>query len=160
MIQAMEYLRLNGIEVREAIQRFIALITKRRYGQRIQIKQLSVWWMLIWQNQVFEADRVRELYAEPTIADDTNDVLWRQWFKDGNGEDDLLFLAEFDHLLLQVEVLVVVDVVVEGVLDPDPERLRHSVDLIIPYEAWFKGDFDTKDGTCDWMQGCVDFHVW
>ena len=93
-------------------------------------------------------------------ASGTYDVLRGQRLEDGDGEDELVRLAGLHLLLNDVHELVVVDVVVEGIFDPDPEGLRHAVYCVVPFEVGLECYFDAEDGARDWMQGRVDFNVW
>ena len=103
---------------------------------------------------------MREFNTKPAVTDEAHNVLGGQRFKYGNGEDNVLFFLESDVFLEEAEELVVVDVVVEGIFDPDPEGLRHAVYCVVPFEVGLECYFDAEDGARDWMQGRVDFNVW
>ena len=64
-------------------------------------------------------------------------------------------------LLEQDDVFVVVDVVADGVFNPQPEGLRNlTMHAIVPLEIRRESDGDLKDGPGDGLEYCVHLQAW
>ena len=62
-------LRLDGVEVGEAVQRLERRAVQRRQRQRVQVQQLGVRRVPLRQDQTLERDCQQRLRAQPVIGD-------------------------------------------------------------------------------------------
>jgi hypothetical protein len=99
----------------------------------LKIEQIGVRRMSFRQDEVLERDGTVGLTSDPPVRDRPDVVLRRQGFEDRDGEDDLLRLTLHDLLFGQQQVLVMVDMMVDRVLNPNVERFgSSSVNSIVP----------------------------
>ena len=66
---AATHLRLDGVEVGEAVQRLERRAVQRRQRQRVQVQQLGVRRVPLRQDQALEGDRQQRLRAQPVVRD-------------------------------------------------------------------------------------------
>ena len=115
---------------------YFLITEKDNYRKRLKIEQIRVRRMSFRQDEMLEGDCAVGLAADPPVRDRPDVILRRQRLEDRNGEDDLLSLTLDNLLLGEQEVLVMVDVVVDRVLNPDVERFGSStVNSIVPPET-------------------------
>mmetsp|Transcript_120927 Transcript_120927/g.337455 ORF Transcript_120927/g.337455 Transcript_120927/m.337455 type:complete len:426 (+) Transcript_120927:1780-3057(+) len=136
-VEGAERLRLDGVEDLQPL-RGVELLCLRvpqcRERQGLEVKQLCVRWVLLWQDQVPEGHRQERLGVDPAVGDHADEVLRWQWLRDGHREvQRVLFLgtALLEHKHLLVQNLFAVDV-----LHEDPEGLRAPVHARVPLEVW------------------------
>mmetsp|Transcript_43379 Transcript_43379/g.114245 ORF Transcript_43379/g.114245 Transcript_43379/m.114245 type:complete len:464 (+) Transcript_43379:1581-2972(+) len=149
-IERAERLRLNRVENLQALRSIQPLrigIPKSGERQRLQVEQLGVRRILLGQNKMTEGDGQRSLRIDPTIRDDSNEVLWWQWLRDRHREVQRLLLLCL--AFLQHEHLVVQDLLAVDVLYKDPEGFRVPVDAGIPLEIWSNGQLHHQTRSCD-----------
>ena len=60
-------LRLDGVEVRETVQRLKRPAVERRERQRVQVEQLGVGRVPLRQNEALERDCQQRLRAQPVV---------------------------------------------------------------------------------------------
>ena len=101
---------------------------------------------------------MRKLDSQPLVTDNSQNILRRQRLKNRYGEHNFLRLSVPDKLLLQIEILMMIDVIVAGILDPDPERLGQSVELVVPAKLGRERDLDTEHRARDRMQRRLDLN--
>ena len=94
--------------------------------------ELGGWRVLLRKNEMSEGYGELGLRGDPSVGDDSDEVLWGQRLEHGD--------KELDELLEEDE-LVVEDHLAVHVLQEDPECLTVSADLLIPMEVWSESAF-------------------
>ena len=61
------YLCLQGVEVGEGVHRLVGGVVQGREGQGVQVQQLCVGWVPLWQNQVLERHCQEGLCSKPRV---------------------------------------------------------------------------------------------
>lgn len=109
-----------------------------KMNTHLQVEKLGVRRVLVGQNEVLEGNGRGGAGAEPALAGGADNILRRQRLEDGDGEGQCLValgLVTRAHVLgVHLVELGVVDVLVLGILDPDPPRLGLAVHLHVPLE--------------------------
>jgi len=113
------------------------LVAQSRDWQRLKIEKFSRRHILFRQDEMAERDWENSLGSDPTIRNDSEEILRRERLKDGDKHLESVLL--FCELLLEKEELVVQDHLRVDVLDEDPETFRVSVNLLLPLEIWSDG---------------------
>mmetsp|Transcript_81372 Transcript_81372/g.244012 ORF Transcript_81372/g.244012 Transcript_81372/m.244012 type:complete len:945 (-) Transcript_81372:82-2916(-) len=133
VVDGVEDLGLHRVEVREAEDGLPLGPLQRREGQRPQVEQLGVRGRGVGEDELGQRQGHGGLAAEPPIGDRPHKVLRRQRLEERDGEGDGLRLVPLE--LVQRPQLLVVDVLVLGVLDPDPPVLCAAVVAVGPVEG-------------------------
>jgi hypothetical protein len=109
------------------------MICNHHYRKRLKIEQIGVRRMSFRQDEMLERDGTICLTSDPPVRNRPDVVLRRQRLEDRDGEDDLLRLTLHDLLFGQQQVLVMVDMMVDRVLNPNVKRFCSSpMDSIVP----------------------------
>ena len=90
---------------------------------------------------------------KPAIGDDGDVVVRWDGLKHGYGQSHVVLV--FGVSLTEDERVMEEDYLAVDVLHKDPERLGHSVNLLIPPEVRRDGEVDAKDGTGDRLDLCL-----
>ena len=118
------------------------ILTERGDRERLQVEQLCVRWVLLWQDEVAEGDRQRRLRHQLAVGHDANEVLRWEGVGDWHGEGDgVVILCE---LLLEDEDLVVPDRLLVRVLHDHVKRLEGAVRLRVELEVGRDCKLDTQ----------------
>ena len=150
VVQGAEHLRLDGVEVLEAVPKqhlLRARLAQRAHRQRLQVQQLHRRRVFLRQQQVAEGDRQLGLGAQPAVGDEADEVHGGQGILERHREGQVRVLRR--ELDLEQEVLRVQDGLLVAVLDEDPPGLHGAVAFVVPLEVGGHGEVHPQHAAGD-----------
>ena len=155
-------MRLDRVELGERRLVEGGILTERGDRERLQVEQLRVRRILLWQDEVAEGDRQRRLRHQPAVGHDANEVLRWEGVGDWHGEGDGVVILR--ELLLEDEDLVVPDRLLVRVLHDHVKRLGGAVHLRVELEVGRDCKLDTQHRVrvmgCTWAESSSRGNWW
>ena len=108
----------------------------------MEIEEGSRWWEFLWKNEMLERDGKPCFRLEPTIRYYRDIIVGRYRFEHGDGKCQVVFVLCV--ALTENECIVEQDYFAIDVFDNNPERLRSSMDLLVPLEIRDDSEIDSK----------------
>jgi len=105
------------------------------------------------KDEMFERNRDASLRVQPSVRDYGDKVVRWNGVEHWDSDCNVVFHLHLGVFLSKDERIAEEDDLAIDILDEDSERLSTPVDLLVPTEVRDNGEVDTKEGTCDRLNG-------